>query len=341
MALVGSGRAVVGEGAVEIDPKRLLVLREIADGGGIAAASRALGHTPSAISQQLARLEQEVGVPLVDRSQGRAELTAAGRLLAGYGRRIGGLLDEAAGELGAFTGRASGPVHIGASAPAVTFFAGTAVHVLAERNPRIQPRLGEAGTEDGLAALRCGDLDLLVMEDDQDAPVPLPAGVVATVLAQDRYQLVLPESWTVPEDPAELSGRPWIGAPAGSPRDLAFQRLAAQHGIEPSLVHMARHRFAVYTMLSVRLGAAILPSNAAGLLTHGVVTALPVPGVCLIRLLRRTGPSAPVPAVEAAAEALHTALLMAIEGMVSRGMVTGEPRVAPRLLDPSQEQRGS
>ena len=67
---------------MQLDPKRLVVLGEIADRGGISAAARALGHTSSAVSQQLTRLEQEVGVPLVDRTANGADLTATGRLLA-------------------------------------------------------------------------------------------------------------------------------------------------------------------------------------------------------------------------------------------------------------------
>ncbi|WP_405691616.1 LysR family transcriptional regulator [Streptomyces sp. NBC_00057] len=61
----------------------------MAKSGGLAPAARVLGHTRSAVSQQLAILEREVGLPLVDRSGTRMELTAAGRLLAATPVAIG------------------------------------------------------------------------------------------------------------------------------------------------------------------------------------------------------------------------------------------------------------
>lgn len=320
---------------MELDPKRLLILRHIADNGGVAAAARALGHTASAVSQQLQRLEREAGVPLVDRSGGRAELTVAGRLLAHHGGRIGSALADAAHELQALTGRASGPLTIGVPAPAITYFATTALRLLADTHPAITPRLVETERRDGLPALRLGELDVLVIEDDGEAPAPLPPGVTARVMLQDEYRVVLPDGWETPGSPAELTGRPWIGAPGGSPRDLAFQRLAAAHGIAPSVQHVAGHRFAVYSMLAARLGPAILPAHAAGQITHGAITALPVPGRYLVRSLRRNGPDAPLPAAEAAAEALQTALLYTTESLGARGPTAGEPRVSAHLRDPS------
>ena len=323
---------------MKLDPRRLLILRHIADGGGVAGASRALGHTPSAVSQHLTRLEREVGLPLVDRSGGRAELTVAGRVLADYGRRIEDLLDEAAGELESLGGQAAGPIAIGVPLPAITFFAGAALRVLAASHPALEPRLVEIGAADGLRALRRGELDVLLMEDDRGEPTALPPAVRSTVMFEDSYRLVLPDEWEVPRDPASLTRGPWIGAPEGAPRDLAFRRFAAIHGIQPSTVHVARDRFAVYSMLAVRLGPAVLPANAAALLTHGTVTDIPVPGAYLLRLLRRTGATGTVPAAEAAAAALQSAMLAASERMTRTGMSKLDPHISTKLRDPSEEQ---
>ncbi|WP_329579984.1 LysR family transcriptional regulator [Kitasatospora sp. NBC_01250] len=324
---------------MELDPKRLMILRAIAEGGGVAAAARALGHTPSAVSQQLNRLERETGVPLVDRTGGRAELTASGRLLAQAGERIQQALTDATRELNALGEQAAGPVAIGVPATAISYFATTALHLLATAHPALQPRLVETGPAEGLRALRLGELDALVIADDQDAPTPLPPGVRATALLEDEYRLVLPDGWAEPADWAELSGRPWIGAPADSPRGVVFQRLAAEHGIVPSVQHVARYPFAVYSMLAARLGPAILTATAASRLTHGVVAGLAVPGGYVVRLLRRTGPSGAVPAVEATAEALQQAVLLAAERMAGLGLLEREPRVRPRLVDPSERTR--
>src|SRR5262245_18340571 len=71
-----------------LDVRRLRLLREFADRGSIAATEKALGYTPSAVSQQLAMLEREVGTTLLDRTARSAELTDAGRRLAKPADRI-------------------------------------------------------------------------------------------------------------------------------------------------------------------------------------------------------------------------------------------------------------
>src|SRR3954453_10370020 len=68
------------------DVRRLRSLCAIADHGSLTGAAAALDFTQPAISQHLAALEAEVGAPLVNRSRGGAELTAAGALLGERGR---------------------------------------------------------------------------------------------------------------------------------------------------------------------------------------------------------------------------------------------------------------
>src|SRR4051812_32382617 len=71
-----------------LDVRRLRLLREFAERGSIAATAKALGYTASAVSQQLAVLEREIGSTLLDRTARSAELTDAGRRLVGHAERI-------------------------------------------------------------------------------------------------------------------------------------------------------------------------------------------------------------------------------------------------------------
>ena len=82
-----------------LDVRRMRVLREVAARGTIAAAARALAFTPSAVSQQLAALEREAGVALLDRRGGRVRLTEAGRRLVGRTEAILAELEAATAEL--------------------------------------------------------------------------------------------------------------------------------------------------------------------------------------------------------------------------------------------------
>ena len=84
-----------------LDLHRLRLLKEFAGRGTIAATAAALGYTPSAVSQQLAALEREAGVILLDRTARSAELTDAGVRLAGHAERILAQVEEAEADLSA------------------------------------------------------------------------------------------------------------------------------------------------------------------------------------------------------------------------------------------------
>src|SRR6478735_11330881 len=97
-----------------LDVRRMRVLREVAARGTIAAAARALSFTPSAVSQQLAALEREAGVALLDRHGGRVHLTEAGRRLVARTEAILAELEAASADLAASASDVAGTVHIAA-----------------------------------------------------------------------------------------------------------------------------------------------------------------------------------------------------------------------------------
>nr|AUV64172.1 putative RuBisCO transcriptional regulator [Streptomyces citricolor] len=321
---------------MDLDPRRLLVLHAIAHHGGLAPAARALGQTRSAVSQQLARLEKEVGLPLVDRSGNRLELTATGRLLAATGDRIGRELAAAAEKLNSAGGPLEGPVVIGASSWVLARLAVALVGVLAERHPRITPRFVETGLPEGLHRLRLGELDVLVVSDDRQTAVPLPPSVRARVLIEDTYRLVVPDGWAMPSGPAELSGRPWLSAPAHTARGRAFARFAAAHGIVPSLEHLAEHPGAVQALLAGQLGAVIMPAYFAAQLERAKVTGIPVPGSLIARVLHRTGTAGGAPAARAVVAALLQAGRDHAEQEALDGRAVREAVIRP-LRDPSED----
>src|ERR1700729_1199731 len=78
-----------------LDVRKLLLLRGLARRDTIAAVAEALCYTPSAVSQQLAALERDAGVPLLQRTGRRVSLTSAGAALAGQTEEILALLERA------------------------------------------------------------------------------------------------------------------------------------------------------------------------------------------------------------------------------------------------------
>jgi DNA-binding transcriptional LysR family regulator len=82
-----------------LDPVRLLLLRELADRGTMTAVAAACGYTSSAMSQQLAALEREAGVRLLERAGRRVRLTHEGRRLVAHARIVLGALETAEHDL--------------------------------------------------------------------------------------------------------------------------------------------------------------------------------------------------------------------------------------------------
>ncbi|WP_328334738.1 MULTISPECIES: LysR family transcriptional regulator [unclassified Streptomyces] len=320
---------------MDLDPRRLLVLHAIARSGGLAPAARALGHTRSAVSQQLASLEREVGLPLVDRSGVRLELTTAGRLLAATGERIAQELTSAAQQLSAANHQVvQGPVAIGATSWVLARIAAPSLRLLARWHPRLEPRFAETGLTDGLRQLRLGELDVLVITDDRDTALPLPPAVRAQVLSEDEYRVVVPATWDTPAAAAELSGRPWISAPGHSARGRAFARFASAHGVAPSVEHLADHLIAVQALLAGQIGAAVLPAYLAAQLEHVTVTTLPVTGSQITRTLYRTGHGDTAAAARAAVDALQQAARDHAEAVTVAGHSKGDIIIRP-LHDPA------
>lgn len=95
----------------------LMAFVTTADLGSFVAAGRALGRSPSAVGKSVARLEQEVGVRLIQRSTRRMQLTAEGRLFHERCRRILDELADAQATLAQSRGQPSGPLRV--SAPVV------------------------------------------------------------------------------------------------------------------------------------------------------------------------------------------------------------------------------
>lgn len=294
---------------MDIDPRRLRVLHEVARRGGVMRAAEALHLTASAVSQQLALLEREVGLSLIDRSQRRVALTPAGRVLAGYAERVEEELGEARRELIRFTERLAGPVAIAAFPTVIRHLLVPALGVLAERHPRITPRIRELYGPPALQELRLGGVDLALTEQDADETVVVRQAIVSHPLYVDEYRIVAPPGWAeVPREVADLAGLPWIAGPPDQACGQALERLAALHGFTPSRVHLIQEFPPTLALVAAGHGVAIVPSLALLDVPDGEVVVTGITGVgarkleAVTRVSRtRSGEPDPVQAVVIAA----------------------------------------
>lgn len=293
---------------MELDPRRLRVLRAVAVRGGVTDAARLLHLTPSAVSQQLTLLEQEVGLALLDRSRRRIALTTAGHLLAARAERIEQELIEARRDLTALSGRVTGPVVVAAFPTAIRHLLVPAVKALAGTHPEVRPSIVELEAGPGLRELRTGGVDVVITESDR--PEPERPGLAAVALADDEYRIAVPSSWTpVPRTVRDLAEQPWVAAPPDSASGQALDRLAAKHRFTPKRAHTCLEFPAVLSLVAAGFGAAILPTLALADVPAGAVTITPVSitGSRRLTALHRSPRSGPEPVTVTLIEALHEA----------------------------------
>jgi DNA-binding transcriptional LysR family regulator len=299
-----------------LDVRRMKVLREVATRGSFSAAAEALSFTQSAVSQQIAALERETGVALLDRSRlggrRRSSLTPAGRLLAAHAGRLVTVLGDAERELAELTGRVAGRVTVGAFTTVVAHLLAPAAAALLRTSPDVQVRVVEVSDGRGRGALRAGELDVLLTEaDDADDAPPAP-DLVARHLLDDPYWVVVPAAWDPVEAVAPLLRRPWVASPPGTAARRILDRIAVQHDAGPlDLRHECLEFPAALGLVTAGLGAAVVPALALPHPLPPQLRVLPAPGAAGRRIaaLHRAGRGGAGPATRLVLEALTTQAL--------------------------------
>src|SRR3954452_4238247 len=176
-----------------LDLHRLRLLHELHERGTIAAVAEALRFTPSAVSQQLAVLEREAGVPLLERAGRGVRLTDAALVLV---QHAGALLERAElaqAELAAAAGKVAGRGRIASFQSVALRIAIPAMQALARDAPDLRCELVEGEPEQSLPALALGDVDLVLADEWDHQPHPRPAGISRHELRRDPVQVVLPD----------------------------------------------------------------------------------------------------------------------------------------------------
>jgi molybdate transport repressor ModE-like protein len=298
-----------------LDVRRMRVLREVARRGTIAAAARALDFTPSAVSQQLAALEREAGVPLLDRHAGRVRTTEAGRRLVERTEAILAQLEAASAELAAGAAEVTGGVHVAAFPSAERALLAAALAALAERHPQVGVRTTELEPEDSLPALRLGDVDLAVTHEDVARPAPLDARLERVDLCEDPLLVVLPAGHPAQAETvalSALSAARWVATPPGTACRAMLDRACGEAGFAPDVPFHANDFGVLAAFVEAGLGVAMVPRLALDAFAPGVV-ARPVADVPVTRRIyaaARRGALAR-PALAAMVEALQEAALTA------------------------------
>jgi DNA-binding transcriptional LysR family regulator len=249
-----------------LDLRRLRLLRELHERGTIAAVADALQFTPSAISQQLAILERETGVKLLERAGRGVRLTDPA---LGLVEHADALLERAAlaeADLAAAARTVTGRARIAGFQSVMLRLALPAMEALARDAPGLRCEVVEAEPEHALPALAIGDVDLVIGDEWQHQPLRLAAGLERRPLLRDPVRLVLParhpaarrHADAVPL--AELAGEAWATAHPGMAWEEMTQRTCrALGGFEPDIRHRTNDATVPLALVARGLAVTLLP----------------------------------------------------------------------------------
>lgn len=175
-----------------IDVSRLDFLRAVHRQGSVAAAARSLGYTPSAVSQQIAKLQREAGVPLLEPVGRGVVLTDAALVLVEAAVSIDAAREVARGRLEELAGGLTGTLGLACFPSAIRGVAAPALGALATTVPGLRIHLTELAPELGLEAVAGGTVDVAIVHDWVHDRTTLAAGLEAEHLADDPVDLVVP-----------------------------------------------------------------------------------------------------------------------------------------------------
>jgi DNA-binding transcriptional LysR family regulator len=286
-----------------LDVRKLLLLRELARRDTIAAVAQALCYTPSAVSQQLAALERDAGVPLLQRTGRRVSLTPAGAALAGQTEEILALLERAAAGLAAARTGLAGPLRIGAFATAMRTILPAALVALGRDHPGLELMVTELDPAAVPDALRSGALDVALVHEYEFVPAPRDPALDTEPLLEEAIYLASagpppaylapagpPPAYLAPAGPPPTVGEdtaagdlvgahrdsPWIMASPGTLCHTMAVRACQAAGFTPRIRHHADDFMTVLALVAAGQGVALVPQlGAIGPPTGVVLTELP------------------------------------------------------------------
>lgn len=262
-----------------LDVRRLRLLRDLAVHGTVAATAEAQHLTGPAVSQQLAALEKEAGMPLLARRGRTLKLTPAGRLLVEHAEVILGSLAVAEADLQGLRGGHRGQVRVAAFPSAARVLLPTVWRELAQDPDQwIELRLAEHEPEAAVTALRRGEADIAVVHAYSLLPRDRPPGCEQHHLLDDPVLLAVSPQVAARHrlDPGQVASLPEFAAeswlmpgPETSCHELT-RRACGAAGFVPRPVAVASDFSVLTALVAAGAGVALVPQMALPAETHGI-----------------------------------------------------------------------
>ncbi|HXD56015.1 MAG TPA: LysR substrate-binding domain-containing protein [Solirubrobacteraceae bacterium] len=244
---------------------RLRILREVAHRGSVSAAAEELAYTQSAVSQQIAALESETGLALLERHPRGVSLTAAGQTLVGHAEAILIRIEAAEEALAAIAGLRGGRLRMASFPTAGATLMPRAIARFRAAYPEVELSLAEGEPQDVAPRLRAGELDLALLFEFEGETLE-GERLTRAELLEDPMFLALPKAHRLATRERlrleDLSGEAWVQTSEQSPCARHVVRRCHAAGFEPNVAFESDDYQTVQGLVAAGVGVALIPHMA-------------------------------------------------------------------------------
>jgi DNA-binding transcriptional LysR family regulator len=245
---------------------RLRILIEVASRGSFSAAAESLSYTQSAVSQQIAALEAETGVTLIERLPRGVRLTPAGEVLVTYAEGILARLHAAEAEMAAIAGLRGGQLRMASFPTAGATLMPLAIAIFRGQHPEVTLSLAEGEPEEIGPRLAAGEFDLALLFEFEGTSESLGPALARLALFEDPMFLALPADHPLAQRPTlrleSLRAEAWIQTSASSPCARHVVRSCHAAGFEPIVSFESDDYQTVQGLVAAGVGVALIPKLA-------------------------------------------------------------------------------
>jgi len=246
-----------------MDIARLRALRELASRHTMAAVAQALFLTPSAVSQQIAQLEEEAGVQLTERQGRGVRLTPAGEALVVHAERILMVLDEARSDLAEIKREIAGVLRVAAFPTVAAALLPQTIQRLRSQYPRLEIAFIELEPAEGLAALGAWNADVAFVDNLTTLLGGRPKNIDQVPLIDDSLYVLLPQGHRLAHRQSlsvgDLKAERWALDSAVSFYGEFIINLCRRAGYEPSVNAECRGFEVVKAMVASGCSVSVIP----------------------------------------------------------------------------------
>lgn len=263
------------------DTKTLRTLRGVVSAGSFAAAGRELGYTASAVSQQIAGLEQDLGLRLFVREASRVVPTEAAHHLVQRSAEIFDLLDQIEIDIARLGAGEAGRLRIGTFNSAGGAIVGPAIARFLVRRRDVEITLDEGEPYELFPRVADGSIDVALGFAYDLVPSEFPLGLELSEIMTERLFVVAPRKHRLAAKEriglGELAAETWVAHREETPSSRCLTALCTGAGFAPDIAFRSNNLGTVLGIVDAGLAVALVPEIGLRDAPDGVVS-LPVEG---------------------------------------------------------------